>query len=115
MDISRMDGVPAERPAGAGMDGDGSGRAADGGEDAEGVGGGVGEGRVAVDGADAEEGQGGVVGCEEDGEGVLRGVSASGAVPRGGEGGVHRVLRSSCQGSFGFAALRCWAVTCVAV
>lgn len=76
-------------------------------QDAECVIGGVREGCVAVDGADAEEGEGGVVGGEEDGEGVLCVWLASGSCDdicrrkkrrleeRGpGErgGGVHRVL-----------------------
>ena len=85
MYIRSVDRAPAERFRGARVDGDVG--AADGGEDAEGVGRCLGEGGVAVDGAGAEEAEGGVVGGEEDGEGVLGvGVVLDGGVGEGGKG-----------------------------
>lgn len=71
MYISSVDRVPAERPRGPRMDGHVG--PPDRGEDAQRVIGRLREGGVAVDGADAEEVEAGIVGGEEDGEGVLRG------------------------------------------
>ena len=69
VDVGGVHGAPGEGLGGAGVDGDAG--AGEGDEEAGGVGGGLRERGVAVHGADAEEGDGGVVGAEEDGEGVL--------------------------------------------